>query len=88
VQFQTGVDNAKVFALRDYMREQAEARHGLLIVNDFTCDAWAETEGERRRLRLGGRQALARRLEAKAEQLSTGGVRVRAVVLDMSMPAT
>lgn len=70
----------------DYMREHANACHGVYVVGDFTCDTWMDSERSRRSKALGGRVALQAQLDAQATELSQGGVRVRAVVLDASLP--
>lgn len=68
-----------------YLREHADARHGVYVVGDFTCDAWADGEKSRRSRRLGGRAALQATLNAQATELSRGG-QVRGVVLDAALP--
>lgn len=70
-----------------YLREHAATRRGIYLVGDFTCAAWVDGAGPRRSKALGGVAALQHRLDAQAEELSQGGVRVRAVVLDTSLPA-
>lgn len=70
-----------------YLTEYAGTRLGIYLVGDFTCDSWTNSDGLRRSRALGGVAALRARLGAQAEELSQAGIRIRAVVLDASLPA-
>ncbi len=69
-----------------YLREHAGTRRGIYLVGDYTCDHWVAGSALNRSKALGGVAALQKRLDAQAEELSTGGARVRAIVLDTSLP--
>lgn len=71
-----------------YLREHAGTRFGIYVVGDFTCDAWVNCVGLRRSRALGGIDVLRQRLDTGAMELSRDGVRIRAVVLDTSLPTT
>jgi hypothetical protein len=73
--------------LRDrYLAENA-CQHGLYLVGWYRCAQWDNSDRNRTRSAaqrdLGELRAA---LEAQAEQVSSGGIRIRAVVLDASLP--
>ncbi|MCU0633469.1 MAG: hypothetical protein MUE41_01245 [Gemmatimonadaceae bacterium] len=70
-----------------YLREHAGTRRGIFLVGDYTCEAWVDSATKRRSAALGGVTTLRTQLQQQADELSQGGVRVRAVVLDTSLPA-
>jgi hypothetical protein len=67
------------------MRENAGTHMGIYLVGDFTCDSWRNSVGLRQSQALGGVTTLQTHLDTQAAELSTGDVRVRAVVLDTSL---
>lgn len=64
-----------------------EIRHGLYLVGDYTCVSWADSAKKRRSARLGGPAALTKVLEAQAAAVTNEMREVRAIVLDVSLPA-
>jgi len=72
--------------VEDYLNS-LDVRHGIYLVGAYTCDAWEESEEKRRSARLGSRAELQCRLSEQALELSSPLRQVRAVVLQMSLPA-
>jgi len=70
-----------------YLGENASTRHGIYLVGDFTCGSWVNGPSRRRSESLGGMATLQRALDLQASELSRGRARLRAIVLDASLPS-
>jgi len=72
--------------VRQYL-DPHEVRHGLYVVGDFTCQAWADSRAKSRSAAIGGRTNLQQALDAQAQSATNGIREVRARVLDTSLPS-
>lgn len=72
--------------VEDYL-DPHHVHHGMYLVGEYTCDAWEDSPEKRRSARIGGRAKLTHSLSEQASSLSNPLRQVRAVVLDVSLPA-
>lgn len=67
-----------------YLRD-SDCRHGLYLIGWFMCDQWHNEDG---RKGATPRESLAearRRYDSQAEVLSTGGIKVEAIIIDAAL---
>jgi hypothetical protein len=67
-----------------YLRDN-QCQHGIYLVGWFTSDKWDDKDYRRKRLTSSDKSALQANLDAKAAELSKAGIKVRAMILDVSL---
>lgn len=70
-----------------YLKDNPLARHGLYFVGWYNCPQWKSDDPRRRHAPERPIEEARRFLEDQAEQLSTGGLSVRAFVMDAGLRA-
>ena len=78
------LNTAMELQLVDRYLKDNQCHHGLYLVGCFQCSEWDHSDRRYSRCSsesIGTKDALA----AKAEELSTGGIKVKAMVLDFAL---
>lgn len=76
----------KAQLVEDYL-DAHHVRHGIYLVGAYTCDAWENSAEKSQSARLGTRAELTHDLREQARALSNPLRDVRAVVLNVALPA-
>jgi hypothetical protein len=78
-------------AMRDQLLKrylaQNDCTHGIFLLAWFLCDHWTAKDRRRRRMKFPTRSKAEEYFKAQAAHLSTGSNRLRAIVLDATIPS-